>query len=108
PRRLPLLCKYLPDPHLYTLSLHDALPISVLQLHHVSRQDRPKLFVPRYRDRPHVPDTMENHVPVYAQSAGAKTVLKWQDHNDEPAAQQALWRYKEVWHMRLAEYLLRP
>ena len=51
---------------------------------------------------------MENHVPVCAQSAVAKTVLKWQDHNDEPAAQQALWRYKEVWHMRLAEYLLRP
>src|SRR5690606_1275134 len=78
------------------------------QSHHVNRQDQPVPFAPKCHDTPHVPDTKENHVPVYAQSAGVKTVPEWQDHNDAPTALPELWKYREVWHMRLTEYLLRP
>ena len=55
-----------------------------------------------------MPDTRENHAPVYAQLADVVTVPEWQDHNGVPTALPALWRYREVWHMRLAEYLQRP
>src|SRR5690606_6918999 len=78
------------------------------QWHRANRQGQPVRFDRECRDRQRGRDTRGNRDPVYGKSVLLMTVQELRDHSGAPAARPVLWRYREVWHRRLAGYLPRP